>query len=38
MKITLIGLGVEEGDLSANALKAIGGASKIFARTALALF
>lgn len=36
MKITLIGLGVEEGDLSANALKAIGGASKIFARTALA--
>ena len=36
MKITLIGLGVQEGDLSARAEKALESGAKIFVRTALA--
>ncbi len=36
MKITLIGLGVNEGDISAGALEALRGAKNIYARTALA--
>ena len=34
MKVTLIGLGAEEGDLSLRAQQALEGATKIFARTA----
>ena len=36
MKITLIGLGVQEGDLSVRAEKALESGAKIFVRTALA--